>query len=78
MPRCNPDVAALLVRLLTRRASLTGLLAGLEDWLYSEEADDADLSKLKAKRQEVTPFGHSLPVLALIASFFLRGWAART
>lgn len=30
------------------------MLGGLEDWLYSEEADDADLAQLKDKRRQVS------------------------
>ncbi|CAM9428836.1 unnamed protein product [Ectocarpus sp. 8 AP-2014] len=32
--------------------ALKAALRGLEDWLYSEEADDADLAALKTKRKE--------------------------
>lgn len=35
------------------RESLDMVLDGLEEWLYSEEAETADLSELKAKRQKV-------------------------
>ncbi|CAM9107493.1 unnamed protein product, partial [Hapterophycus canaliculatus] len=34
------------------RDTLKNVLGGLEDWLYSEEADNADLDELKAKRQQ--------------------------
>ena len=39
--------------LLTREA-LKSLLSGLEDWLYSEEADDAELVELKEKRRQAS------------------------
>lgn len=34
------------------REALKGVLGELEEWLYSEEADDADLAALKAKRHQ--------------------------
>lgn len=34
------------------RKALKVALGGLEDWLYSEEADDADLAAVKTKRKE--------------------------
>lgn len=32
------------------------MLGGLEDWLYSQEADDADLAELKDKRRQASFF----------------------
>lgn len=46
------------VALLVREA-LKGVLGGLEDWLYSEEADDADLAELKEKRRQASVYGHT-------------------
>ncbi|CAN0171906.1 unnamed protein product, partial [Ectocarpus fasciculatus] len=37
---------------LIDKEALKVALGGLEDWLYSEEADDADLAALKTKRKE--------------------------
>ncbi|CAM9476852.1 unnamed protein product [Pylaiella littoralis] len=38
---------------LVDKEALKGVLGELEEWLYSEEADDADLATLKAKRHQV-------------------------
>eukprot|EP00903_Cladosiphon_okamuranus_P005639 g5605.t1 len=38
---------------LLDKEALKGVLSGLEDWLYSEEADEADLAELKEKRRQV-------------------------
>lgn len=38
------------------RDALKGVLGGLEDWLYSEEADDAGLAELKEKRRQASVF----------------------
>ncbi|CBJ25702.1 Heat shock protein 70 [Ectocarpus siliculosus] len=38
---------------LIDKEALKAALGGLEDWLYSEEADDADLAALKTKRKEI-------------------------
>eukprot|EP00752_Nemacystus_decipiens_P016369 g14634.t2 len=38
---------------LLDKEALKGVLGGLEDWLYSEQADDADLAELKEKRRQV-------------------------
>lgn len=35
------------------RESLDSVLDGLEEWLYSEAVEEANLSVLKAKRQKV-------------------------
>lgn len=53
------------------RVSLDGVLDGLEEWLYSEEAEEADLPALKAKRQKVhfAAAGAAAGVLSLAAAF---------
>lgn len=50
------------------REALKGVLGGLEDWLYSEEADDADLAELKKKRRQasvLTTVSHAIRFIAL-------------
>lgn len=50
MYRANAAVALLI------RETLKGVLGELEDWLYSQEADDATLAELKDKRRQASVY----------------------
>lgn len=53
MAHARPDYFLFRAGIRARRDDLNAILDGLEEWLYSEEADDVDLPALKAKRAKV-------------------------
>lgn len=50
---------------LLNREALKGVLGGLEDWLYSQEADDADLAELKDRRRQARFFAPCVGALSV-------------